>query len=230
MATTRDELEAALSIHDADALRLILLAAEVDPRGATTSAELGARIADAIWWSYCTPVGYLVEQTSLEEVVTQVARRLQVSEQVPREGRAWDQLEALTQALVPQAQGHGIAASDLDSSTQERLQGSWMPTLGLGSGAISSFGARWTSAQVLKLLSGPIGRLLPLLPVIGKWVGAIRFGAGAVNLVAGPLGVALTVASLNASLGADYRRLVPLLLGVGALGPEPVSDAEIVEA
>ncbi|MEZ4235211.1 MAG: hypothetical protein R3F59_03415 [Myxococcota bacterium] len=55
MATTRDQLQATLAVHDAAALRLILTASEVDPRDARTPAELAARIADAIWWNYCTP-------------------------------------------------------------------------------------------------------------------------------------------------------------------------------
>ncbi len=229
MVTTRKQLESALSIHDADALRLILLAAEIDPREASTSAELSARIAEAIWWNHCTPLGYVTEQTSLEDIVQHTARRLQVTDRVTPLATAWEQLAALTAALVPDVEGHGIAASDLDASTRERLGKSWLPTLGLGSGAVGSFGARWTSGQLLRLLRGPIGRLLPLLPVIGKWVGSIRWGAGAVHAVAGPLGVALSVASLNASLGVNYRHLVPLLLGVGALGPDPVPEAELVE-
>jgi hypothetical protein len=36
------------------------------------------------------------------------------------------------------------------------------------------------------------------------------------------------VLSLNSALGTNYHRLVPLVLGVGALGPEPVQDAEVV--
>lgn len=229
MATTREQLEAALSVHDPDALRLILMAAEVDPRGASTSAALAARLTDAIWWNYCTPLGYLVEKATLEDVVQHVARKLQVSDRVPDSAPVWAQLEAMTSALVPQAHGHGIAASDLDESTQARLRPEWLAALGWGSGAVSAFGARWSSAQLLKLLRSPLGRLLPLLPLIGPWITTIRWGAGAVHLVSGPLGIALSVVSFNASLGSNYRRLVPLLLGIGALGPDPVDDAEVVE-
>ncbi|MBX2800582.1 MAG: hypothetical protein KTR31_23080 [Myxococcales bacterium] len=229
MVTTRDDLQAALAIHEPDALRLILMAADVDPRGATTSAELGERIADAIWWNHCTPLGYLTERTTLEQVVRHTARRLQVSDRVPEHLPVWEQLESMTAALVPEVEGHGVAASDLDPATQERLRQSWLPALGWGGGAVGSFSARWSAAQVLKLFKGPIGRLLPLLPVVGPWVGTIRWGLGAVHLVSGPLGVALSVVSLNASLGANYRTLVPLLLGVGALGPDPIDDAVVID-
>lgn len=229
MVTTREKLEVALSVHDPDALRLILMAAEVDPRGAGSSAALAARITDAIWWNYCTPLGYLVEKTTLEDVVKHVSRKLRVSEQVPGEAPIWDQLTAMTEALVPEASSHGIAASDLDASTQARLRPEWIPALGWGTGAVSSFGARWSSSQLLRLLRSPLGRLLPLLPLVGPWVTTIRWGAGAVHLVAGPLGIALSVVSVNASLGSNYRRLVPLLLGIGALGPDAVDDAVVVE-
>lgn len=229
MVTSREDLHATLAVHDPDALRLILLAAEVDPAGATTSADLASRIAEAIWWNFCTPLGYYADRTSLEQIVGHVARKLQVSDRVPEAAPVWSRLDAMTRALVPQAEAaRGVAASDLDASTQDRLGRSWMPTVGYGSGAVSSLGARWTSAQLIKLLDGPLGRLLPFLPVVGRWFSTIRWGAGAVKLVTGPLGIALSVASLNSTLGANYRRLVPLLLGVGALGPDPVSDAEVV--
>lgn len=229
MVATREDLQSALSVHDPDALRLILLAAEVDPAGAATSSDLAARIADSVWWSYCTPLGYYADRTTFDEIVSHVARKLQVFDRVPERAPVWERLRAMTVALVPQAEAaRGIAASDLDTSTQERLGRSWMPTIGYGSGAMGSFGANWTSAQLVKLLDGPLGRLLPFVPVIGRWIGTIRWSAGAVRLVSGPLGIALSVASLNSTLGANYRQLVPLLLGVGALGPDPVPEAEVL--
>jgi hypothetical protein len=78
------------------------------------------------------------------------------------------------------------------------------------------------------LLKTPIGRLLPLIPYVGPWVGVVKAGASAVHLVTGPLGVAMLVLSVNSSLGTNYARLVPLVLGVGALGPKPVDDAVVV--
>lgn len=229
MPTTRDQLEAALAVHDADALKLILLAAEVDPRGATTSSELGARIADAIWWNYCTPLGYLTERSTLEDVVHHVARRLGVGDRIEASDTVWEQIRTLTAALVPQIPEDGVSVAALDESTRSRLRPAWLPAIGWGTGAVSSFTARWGTGKVLDLLRSPIGRLLPLIPGIGPWIGTIKWGAGAVHLVSGPLGIALSVVSLNASLGSNYKRLVPLLLGVGALGPTPVDDAVVVD-
>ena len=230
MATTRDDLKAALAVQDRDALRLILHASGIDLKGAETAAELAERVAEAIWWNYSTPLGYVTEQSTLEDIAGNVARRLGVAGQVDAATPAWAQLSALTAALVPAVPTDGISADALDDATRARLSGSWAPALGWGGGAVSSFAARWTSAKVVALLKTPIGRLLPLIPVVGPWIGTIGWGAVAVKAVTGPLGLALSVVSLNASLGSNYRRLVPLLLGVGALAPQPVEDAWVVAA
>ncbi|MEQ1503114.1 MAG: hypothetical protein ABMB14_12830 [Myxococcota bacterium] len=229
MAVSRDQLQATLAVHDPEALRTILEASEVDPRGATTAAELAARIADAIWWNYSTPLGYLSERASLDEIVRHLARKLKVDARVDPDVPVWGQIEALTRALVADLPSHGIAFDELDPATRAHTAPSWAASLGWGSGATGSLATRWGTGKVLALLKSPIGRLLPLIPVVGPWVGVIRTGLSGVYLVTGPLGVAMTVLSLNSALGANYRRLVPLVLGVGALGPMPVSDAVVVE-
>lgn len=226
MATTRERLEATLSVHDADALMLILMASEVDPRDARTSSELAKRVTDAIWWNYCTPVGYIADRQALEDIVVHVAERFGLAGHLHPRDNVFQQLHTMTRELAPLAETHGIAVSDLSEHTRDRLGSNWRPALGFGSGAASSFGARWTANRILDLFKGPIGRLLPLLPIVGPWMGSIRWGASAVSTVAGPLGIALTVASLNASLGPNYKKLLPLLLGIGALGPDPVEDAD----
>lgn len=228
MATTRDQLQATLAVQDADALRLILTASDVDPRDAVTPAELAARIADAIWWNYCTPLGYVVERATLEDVVRHLAKKLQVADRVDPDTSVWDQVRALTAALVTEIPSDGISVASLDDSTRGRMSPSWWAPIGWGGGATGSFATRWGTGKVLALFKSPIGRLLPLLPVVGPWVGAIRTGLGAVYTVSGPLGVAMGVLSVNSSLSTNYQRLVPLVLGVGALGPEPVHDAHVV--
>ena len=228
MAITRDQLEATLAVHDADALRLILHASDVDPRGAETPAALAARIADAIWWNYCTPLGYVAERTTFEDIVRHLAHKLGVSDRVDPDISVWEQLTALTHALFSEIPEDGISIESLDEATRARLSPSWAAPLGWGGGATGSFATRWGTGKVLALLKTPIGRLLPLLPVIGPWLGAIRTGIAAVHLVTGPLGIAMAVLSLNSALGTNYQRLVPLVLGIGGLGIQPVFDAEIV--
>jgi len=226
VATTRERLEATLSVHDADALMLVLMASQVDPRDARTSSELAKRLADAIWWNHCTPLGYLADRQSLEDIVRHTAERFGLTGHLHPSDTVFEQLRTMTRELAPRAETHGVTLSDLAEDTRRRLGSDWGAVFGFGSGAAGSMGARFAANRVLDLFKGPIGRLLPLLPVVGPWMGSIRWGAGVISTVSGPLGIALSVASLNASLGANYKRLLPLLLGVGALGPTPVEDAE----
>jgi len=207
--TTRGELQATLAAQDPEALRLVLHASGVSsssPWGAPddgTAPALARRITDAIWWNYATPLGYLADRATFEQIVQHLARRLGVVHRVDPALPAAEQVRRLTDALGADA--------------RRRLDPALGPSLGLGTGAAGSFGARWGTGRLLALLRTPIGRLLPLLPWVGPWIAAIRTGAGAVYVVSGPLGIALTVLSLNASLGTNYRKLVPLVLGVGAL-------------
>jgi hypothetical protein len=230
MATSREALERTLAVHDPAALRLILEASDVSPRDAETPADLAKRVADAIWWNYSTPIGYLAERGSFEDVVRHLARRLGVDHRVDPDTDVWEQVRTLTEALVAELPVDGISIETLDPSTRARLSPSWMGALGFGSGATGSFAARWGAGHVVALLKTPIGRLLPLIPYVGPWVGAIKVGASAIHVVSGPLGVAMLVLSVNSSLGTNYARLVPLVLGVGALGPAPIDDAVVIDA
>ena len=103
--------------------------------------------------------------------------------------------------------------------------------LALGGGAGGAWGARAASSAVLGFLDGPLGRLLPLLPPVAPWVRTVQGGASAVRAVSGPLGLALAILSANQALGTRYERLLPLLLGVGALGGCPVEmGVEVIDA
>jgi len=228
MRTTRQQVEATLAVQDAEALRLILDAAGVSPRGAVGSAELAARLTDALWWNYCTPLGYTVDRVDLEQMVGHVAKKLMVDHAVAEQDDGWGQLRQLTMALLDELPDGGVALTDLDEASRERVAPSWMPTIAMGTGATGSAGTWWASRRVVDFFKGPIGRYLPLLPVVGPYLGAIRTGAGVVGAVAGPLGIALSVLTLNQALGTNYRRLVPMLLGIGALAPGVVVDVEEV--
>ena len=227
MPVTKKDVENTLAVQSPEAMRAILEAAQVSPRSASTQRELASRIADAIWWNYCTPLGYVADRTDLEHIVHHVARKLRADSLAS--GDAWEQLRSLTKALVHQTEKQGVALDDLDPKAQERVSSSWLPTMAYGSGASGSLGAAWTSAKFLKFAKGPIGRIIIRIPPIAPYFQLVKSGAQAVSVVAGPLGVALAVLTVNASLGTNYYRLVPLLLGVGALGPNPLDDAVEVE-
>lgn len=227
MPTTRDDVRTALAVHHPDALRSILLAAKVRDGGDTSSAALADRIARAIWWHATTPIGYAAGRSSLEDIAQHVARRLDVQHRVSATADAWTQLGQLTRALVSTLpESPGIALSDVDAGMRERMKPHWKRAVAFGGGAGGSLGARAASGALLGFLKGPVGRWLPLIPPLAPYVRTVQAGAGAVHAVTGPLGLALAVLSVNQALGPSYGKLLPLLLGVGALGVRPVEEAQ----
>ena len=65
--------------------------------------------------------------------------------------------------------------------------------------------------------AGPIGRLLPLIPQLAPYWKALRGTAAVAAAVGTPLAVGLGLVGVNHAMGSNYRRVVPLLSGVGAL-------------
>ncbi len=223
MTVSRADLTSSLSLQDPAALRAILLAADLEAPDDLGPSDLAERITRAIWWNYQTPIGWLATEPSLETVIHHVAHKLRVY--VPGETLGWDRLAALTEGLLADLNRRGVRVDDLTPEAQARLGRTWGGAVGWGTGALGSAAARWGSGKVLGWLASPLGRWLPWIPKVGPWVGTVGNGATAVYAVSGPLAIALAALSVNSALGANYRRLVPLLLGVGALAPSPVADA-----
>ena len=225
MPVSRTDVADSLAICEREELLAVLEAAEVDPRGARTPRELAERIADAIWWNYGTPVGYLARDTALEEIVRHVAKKLRVHGALG-DGDAWSQLERLTStlglSLGPTAMG------DLTEGERARLKRSFRRPAAMAMGGGGSFAAGVAGRGVLRFAASPIGKLLPYIPHVGPAFRTITKGAGVAATVGTPLAVAMGVLAANAALGANYQRLVPLLLGAGALGRGPVAEAEVV--
>ncbi len=228
MPTTRADVAAALSVHEPAVLRAILEAADVNTGDATSPTALAQRIADGLWWNYCTPAGYAVDRTSLEAIVQHVARRLKCT--LP-EGDVWTQLDAMTQELgrttATRLSGEGVAFDDLDPSLHRRLGISWLPTAVAASGGASALGAKVIGGWVVGIGKTPIGQWLPYIPRIGPIWNRVAKLSGVAAVVGGPLAIALSTVAINASLGTNYQRLVPLLLGIGALRPRPVEEAHL---
>lgn len=237
MPVRKADVVAALSVHEPRVLLAILEAAGVSPRGAEGSSELAARIADALWWTYSTPAGYVADRSTLEDIVEYAARKLKV-EGLSDSGDAWARLRALTVHLA-QTPGcridtadpnRGVSLDDLDLKVQQRLNPSWIPTAASATGGAASLGAGMAGKAFVKLAATPIGRLIPLIPTIGPIFSGVRRVASVAAFVGTPLSIALSVIAINESLGSDDRKLVPLLLGIGALGPTAVADAQEVRA
>lgn len=226
MPVRKQDVADALAIYEAEPLFAVLDAAGISARGAESPRELAERTADALWWNYCTPFGYVADRVTLDEIVAHVARRLDVAE-ASDAGDAWETLAALTRALGDRV--GPVSLHDLDPKIRARLETAWFPTAAGAGGATAALGARELGRAIVWLGRTPVGRLLPLIPTVGPIWRGVR-GTGAVAAaVGGPLAVALAVVSLNQALGTNYQRLVPLLLGVGALGPRAVSDAQTLE-
>lgn len=224
MHTTKTDVINALATHSSDDLIAILDASDVSLRGATTARDLAERIADAIWWNYSTPIGYVANRASLESIVVHVGRKLKVKDKLGA-GDAWTQLQDLTEAL---AEKHGpVSLEDLDPKVRKRITRRWAPSIAYAATGTSSFGAMYAGKKFLDLVRGPVERILPLIPYVGPAFKFIKGGAGIAAAVGGPLGVALSVLAVNSALGANYKRLVPLLIGTGALGP--AEDAFVVD-
>lgn len=233
MPVRKADLSHALAAHDAEALGQILDAAGVGRRGAITPHELADRVADGLWWGWCTPAGYVVDRVVLEDIVADVTRRLGLTAEVADEGDVWAQLWALLGTL---ARRHGVAThatrenpgvsiDDLEP-VSARLSPSWFPGAATAGGAAGSFAAGVAGRLVVTIGNTPVGRLLPFVPYVGPMWRGVR-AAGGIAAVAGtPLSVALALISINQGLGTRYDKVVPLLLGVAALRPVAMAEAE----
>lgn len=232
MPVSKADLSHTLAVVDAEALGSVLDAARVGRRGALAPHELADRIADALWWAYCTPVGYVVDRVSLEDIVADVTRKLGLSAAVADEGDVWAQLGALLDALAhhhgvathARPENPGVSYDDL-GPVQGKLSSSWFPGAASAGGAAGAFAAGVAGRFVVGIGASPIGRLLPLVPYVGPVWKGVRTAGGVAAVAGTPLSIALALVSLNTNLGGRYDQVVPLLLGVAALRPRAVEDA-----
>ena len=227
MAITQSDFIDALSVHDAASLRAVLEEARFDAESCDTPRDYAERIATSLWWSYCTPLGFAIRNTSFDEIVEHVARKLKLDGALP-EGSAWERLTAMTKMLV--REDGPVALEDLDPKHRACLSPSWLPTASYATGASSSFGAMAVGKGIVFVSKTKVGSLLPLIPTVGPWVRTIYKGGGVAAVVGGPAGIALSILAANNALGTNYQRLVPLLLGVGTLEPGAVTDAVVVDS
>lgn len=206
MSVSRDQVYALLASRQPEHLAAVLGGAGLTPR-AREAPALAGQLTDALWWNTHTPAGLAVAPASLGSIVDQVARRAAVH--LPP-GDAWQRLDALTRALLPDASFDALAP-------HPELGPALGPSL-LGTGAAgTAAGTHLAARALLGWTSGGVWRLLPLLPRVGPaWLG-LRAAAGTVAVVSGPVGVALALWSLNRVLGPRHDRALPLLLGLGLL-------------
>lgn len=212
-------LQAHLARRDPALLAAVLDAAHVANDGLSEGSEaLADRLVGALWWRTHTPVGQVAAPDDLGQLVDRVGKKLTVS--LPS-GDTWTRLAALTDAVVPT--NRPVSLHSLDDRTVRKLRrGAWAQLFGW-SGVGASAASRWAAVRTLGLLKGPLYNLLVMLPRVGPVLVKVKGAAGAVAAVSGPVGIALALASLNASLGPRYDKALPLLVGVGLVMRNPVA-------
>lgn len=214
--TTREDFSNALSALPPEALSALLKVTDFGVGEATTSDALAKRIATQLWWSWSTPLGYVATKTALDDIVDDVSDKLGLVDLMTDAPDALTKLDRLQFAIL---ESTGPASlDDLSPEVKARLNGpGWLPSLFGASTAGSAYGAGQIGGWVVRLGAGPIGRLLPLIPQLAPYWKAIRGVAAVASIVGTPLAVGAGVLSVNHALGSNYRRVVPLLLGAGAL-------------
>lgn len=211
---TRSDVIDQLATCDAHELRLVLEASGITLGRATSPRELAEKAVNALWWHWTTPLGYAMDRVELGGIVDGVARRLGVRD-LPRHADPWTRLDLLTQALLREV--GPVRFQDLRPDHQARARGSMFPTLAFGASSVGSYGLGAGGRAVLRFAGGPIGRWIPLIPHVGPWFVAIRKASATAAVVGTPLSLALGVLALNQALGRSWRRVLPLLLSIGAL-------------
>jgi len=214
MPTTRADVIDILAACEPEELRLVLQAADRDAPAAATPRELAERVTRALWWAYCTPVGFAIDRQSLDGIVSSAARRLAVPQAVGHDD-AWIGLDLLSRALADQV--GPVRFADLPPDAQARARGSIFPSLAFAGGSVSSYGAGAGARAFLGFARGPIGRWIPYVPQVGPWFVAVRKASGVAAVVGTPLSVAFAALAINQALGTRWQTVLPLLLSVGAL-------------
>lgn len=215
MGVARQQVIDTLAVCDVEELRLVLQVSGVGTGELTSPRALAERIGTALWWSWCTPLGFALDRVDLDQIVTGVARRLRVPDAAGT-GDAWARLDTLNRSLREST--GPVALTDLPPDVRARAHGSMFPSLAWSAGSVGSFGLGAGARAVLGVARHPIGRLLPFVPYIGPGFVTVRRVSSVAAVVGTPLSVAFAVLAVNQALGRRWRRVLPLLLSVGALG------------
>jgi hypothetical protein len=213
------DVRAALSERDPRLLAAVLDSSDVAHDGDSEGApELADKLVSALWWRTHSPVGQLLAQDDLGQLVDRVAAKLGVD---VGEGDDWARLAALTDAMVPDRQPLDI--DDLPDDAKDRLRrAAWGQVVGW-TGVGASVASRLAATRLLGLMAGPVWNLLRWVPKLGPALVSFEGAAGVVSVASGPVGVVLALATLNHALGPRHDRALPLLVGAGLVMRNPLA-------
>ncbi len=229
MSIRQHDLAERLASCQQETLRVVLGGAEMRAKEDDSSEAMGRRIASAIWWRTHTPVGKIAMADDLAGIIRRIARRAKV--ELPESSDDLELLEALTTALVP---GDTLDPDDLDPELMKRLRAShWAEWMGVGT-AGTAVGSKVAAATYLRW-TAPVVDWLPYVPKVGPFLVGARKVSKTVVKIAPPIGIGVSLLTLNSVLGADFDRALPLLLGTGlalrekgeATEPPPEEASEI---
>jgi hypothetical protein len=212
VSVRRIDVISTLAACEPGELRLVLDACGISAHGADDPRALAERVTNALWWAWCTPLGYALDTVTLDHIVDGVARRLRIR---PLAGDAWSRLDHLHHKLANR--DGPVTFQDLNPEDRARAHGSPFPTLAWAGGSLGSLGTGAAARWVLHLAATPVGRWIPWIPQIGPWFVALRRASAVAAVVTTPLGVALAVLAVNQALGTRWRTVLPVLLSIGAL-------------
>ena len=171
-------------------------------------------------------VDAIANRSEFSDIVRHASKRFGVH-LTPTDRDPWSQLDAMMGHFTDQV--GPMSFDDLEAAVQQRATRSVFPTAALFTGAGTSAGTGVAAKAILSLTQTPIGRLLPFVPKIGPWFTLVARSAGVASVVSGPLAIGLGVLAINQAMGTNYRKLLPLLIGIGALqAHRRVIDAEVV--
>lgn len=209
MSHTQHDLAERLASCDVESLRIVLEAEEMRVSDQDGPEALARRIASAIWWRTHTPLGKVAMADDLGGIIRRIARKAQLD--LPESSDDLELLEALTSAVVA---GDELVLEEVDPVVMKRLRSShWAEWLGVGT-AGSAVGSKFAAAAFLKW-TAPIADWLPYVPKVGPILVGVRQVSKTVVKVAAPIGIGISLLTLNSVLGADFDRALPLLLGAG---------------
>ncbi len=219
MPVAQRELESILADRDPKLLERVLDVGEVwFPEGADT-AELARRLTNALWRRTHSPVGRMIVPDALDDIVETTTKKLKLD---VGEGAVWDRLDRLTDALL--ATDRMLTYEELPTKSRKQLEKAlWVDLAGVST-AGGAAASRWMARGLLKWTKGPLWDLIKIIPKVGPVLGTIRGSAGTVAAVSGPLGITVALLTLNHTLGPEYDRALPLLLGIGLVCRNPLAN------
>ena len=222
LVISRDDLRQSLSLHPSSSLAAVLRAADLEAEDHEAPEHLAERLTDMLWWSWCTPLGYAMRDVALETIIHDVRRRMKPH--LPEvDGDTFAQLQDLAAHFG--VEKFGARGRTWTAEEHERLRRRMRRPLALAAAGGASFAEGAAGRQVLHLLSGRVGQVLPWLPHVGPVVRGVSRGAAFTAAVGTPGALALSALAVNSALGSNYPRVLALLLGIAALGPSPIEDA-----